>query len=411
MLFNSPHPQKDSSQESNDTLLAPDLFRNVVQREIGASKANNLETGRTQSGSPTPKQTSITDRNRQPMSPMKSIMKYAQQISETATLSRDGSIVENGTTDTNEDSGQDIIELNPSDYDVEKTVSSDSKISNLCLSGTGESFRGDGIDGTRTFGSDETQTQSKKPLIPRQIKPDRQSNSTPIDGWKFKPVTIKQMHGGAVSGCHLSLGTSPRVITTSLDGGLMVHLLPTPKSKESRRRSFSSASSFGRSTLEPKVSAPQQFQSFRSHQSSDPLTCLALASDKNEGSVAFAGGHDDVIFAYGINSACGLASVYSHRDAVTGLVLIDQSSSAESGPASHILVSSSWDNSVKLWSVTINEGEVVKMGKDPLAEFYDAESSVNCVDALNIPDVGLVIAGGGTDGSLIVWLWTNGGGK
>lgn len=405
VLFSAPHPQKSSNQVLNDTFIVPDLGRAAIPTDFETAQNTKMQ----RVSSPLTVQSSSQDRNQtHPLSPMTSIMKYAQQIK--ASASRDDIKEERDDTVPENGSNNDVIELNASDYSVENIESSESKINNLLLSGTGESTRGNDVNGSMLFGSEEKESQAPTNMPVEETKsvPRNDTSTQDNDGWKFKPVTMKQMHGGAVTGCHLSLGDNCYVTTISLDGGLMVHLLPSAQTKESRRRSFSSSSS-RYSNPKPATSSPQQFHTFRSHQSSDPLACLALVDDNNGGTVAFAGGHDDVIMAYGIKSACGLASVYSHRDAVTGLVLIDNSSS--SGTATHILVSSSWDSSVKLWHVTIDEGEKVKISKDPFAELYDAESSVNCVDAMSLPDVGLVIAAGGTDGSLIVWLWTNDGGK
>jgi WD40 repeat protein len=190
----------------------------------------------------------------------------------------------------------------------------------------------------------------------------------------------------------------------------MVHTLPT--SGTTRRRTFSSAGLQGRyqARNQSETNVPLQFHTFRSHQSSDPLSCLAIINDENRGYIAFAGGHDDVILAYGIKSACGLASVFSHRDAVTGLVLIEVPFVSD-GQSTHIMVSSSWDATVKLWNVTVSDGETVRIGKEPFAELYEAETPIHCVDALYIPEVGIIVAAGGAGGSLIVWLWNIDGGK
>lgn len=147
---------------------------------------------------------------------------------------------------------------------------------------------------------------------------------------------------------------------------------------------------------------------FRNHATRDPLASLALALDDTGGYVAFAGGHDDVVLAYGVNSGCALASVYSHRDAVTGLSLIartpfDAESALWLENSTHILVSGSWDATCKIWSVTLKSGEAVAVCRDPIAELFDASSSIGCVSAIAIPGGGIVIAAGCADGTFSVW--------
>jgi WD40 repeat protein len=131
------------------------------------------------------------------------------------------------------------------------------------------------------------------------------------------------------------------------------------------------------------------------------------------------------VLAYGINSACVVASVYSHRDAVTGLDLLPRSSSplgstsrtAEPTSAlwlehsTHIMVSGSWDATVKVWSVTVANGETVSINREPLGELFDAESSIVCVSVESVPGGGIVIGAGCADGSFCVWNLHNDGGK
>eukprot|EP00559_Dactyliosolen_fragilissimus_P000368 CAMPEP_0184873492 /NCGR_PEP_ID=MMETSP0580-20130426/41871_1 /TAXON_ID=1118495 /ORGANISM="Dactyliosolen fragilissimus" /LENGTH=1017 /DNA_ID=CAMNT_0027376403 /DNA_START=887 /DNA_END=3936 /DNA_ORIENTATION=- len=244
-------------------------------------------------------------------------------------------------------------------------------------------------------------------------------------GWELKRKETKVIHGDTVSGCILSLGSEDNsyITTTSLDGGLKVHSLISVDSenmdKVQKRRgfapSFPSTSSLSRFTrgsgstsTKSGESKPQSFHLFRSHTSSDPLACLSLVKDESGGQVAFAGGHDDVILAYGINSACALASIYSHRDAVTGIDLVVKPAIFASGSGvhirgTHIMVSGSWDATVKLWSVSVQEGEVASIDREPLAEYFDADSSIVCISATFVADLGLIISAGCSDGSLYVW--------
>jgi len=108
---------------------------------------------------------------------------------------------------------------------------------------------------------------------------------------------------------------------------------------------------------------------------------------------------------------------------VTGLELIPRSSFTGSGgqsalwpeKATHIMVSGSWDATVKVWSVTVDRGETVSVIREPLAELYDADSSIVCVSAVSVhhlePGGGIVLAAGCADGSFCVWNLHGDGGK
>ena len=235
--------------------------------------------------------------------------------------------------------------------------------------------------------------------------------------WNMKIIEKRHIHGDAVSGCALVLDDKMQLaVTTSLDGGLMAHtvtLAPQAAEDPNRRGLTVSLSRFsyismgrGQTNEEPKLTE------FRRHSARDPLACLVVTSDGAGGIVSFAGGHDDVVLAYGINSSCAVASVYSHRDAVTGLDLIPRFSAGNDSAlwlenATHIMVSGSWDATVKVWSVTVDKGETVSVNREPLAELYDADSSIVCVSAVSVhrlePNGGLVIAAGCADGSFCVW--------
>jgi WD40 repeat protein len=212
-----------------------------------------------------------------------------------------------------------------------------------------------------------------------------------------------------------------------LDGGLKVQAinLDVPSSGEEKNSSgggFSSLTRFSYSTIMSRgavgsTNAPipeSKLSDYRTHSARDPLACLVLTGDGSGGTVAFAGGHDDVVLAYGIKSACAVASVYSHRDAVTGLDLIqrtpfDADSSVWLENSTHVMVSGSWDATVKVWSVSVSSGETVSINREPLAELFDAESSIVCVSAISSMSfgddngVGIIIAAGCADGSFCVW--------
>mmetsp|Transcript_4395 Transcript_4395/g.12138 ORF Transcript_4395/g.12138 Transcript_4395/m.12138 type:complete len:1379 (-) Transcript_4395:1280-5416(-) len=294
--------------------------------------------------------------------------------------------------------------------------------------------------------SHSQQLQHSKDSPPQPI-PLEAAPPTPVRKiWDMKMLERRQLHSDAVSGCVLLLtdktdsnlaGDSTEkkslLVTTSLDGGLMVHKVslnkPNPVNQDQSAQNFSSTfSRFSYSSILSRPDAspsptsaagatghqPQptsKLTEYRTHSSRDPLASLVVASDNATGHVAFAGGHDDVVLAYGINSACAVASVYSHRDAVTGLDLIqrgaDPSSSLWLDNATHIMVSGSWDATVKVWSACVSAGETVSIHREPLAELFDADSSISCVSACSVSTPGagggIVIAAGCADGSFCVW--------
>lgn len=274
--------------------------------------------------------------------------------------------------------------------------------------------------------------------------------------WDMKMLERRRVHSDAISGCVLLLvdnidlaaysvdgsQTSDSkkgslLITTSLDGGLMVHKVslnkPTPLDQDRgagsafsstfTRFSYSSILTRGAhgSDASPMAAGStstghhaqttSKLTEYRTHSSRDPLASLVAASDGAGGHVAFAGGHDDVVLAYGINSACAVASVYSHRDAVTGLDLIQRRSEPSSSlwldNATHVMVSGSWDATVKVWSACVSSGETVAIHREPLAELFDADSSIVSVSACSVSSSmnggGIVIAAGCADGSFCVW--------
>ncbi|KAL3940086.1 MAG: hypothetical protein SGBAC_005296 [Bacillariaceae sp.] len=238
--------------------------------------------------------------------------------------------------------------------------------------------------------------------------------------WDIKFIEKSRIHADTVSGCSMINGTGPNhqsiLATTSLDGGLKIHnasLAAKQEEDPSKQQGITSTLSrfsyitmsraAGNSSSQPKLSE------FRSHTSRDALACLALISDGHGGKIAFAGGHDDVVFAYGITSGCAVASVYSHRDAVTGLDVIDRPSFVPESKlwrdqSTHIMVSGSWDATVKVWSVIVSNGETVSIDREPLAELFDADSSIVCVSSACVPqEESVVISAGCADGSFCVW--------
>lgn len=272
---------------------------------------------------------------------------------------------------------------------------------------------------------------SKSPVPPSRIE-EVATDDLPSNhgGWKRKALLCKQIHSDAVSGCRLLVQEDRRqhsyLVSVSLDGRLLVHTLPFLQQEgQDQRRNFSSTSAITRLSYlglgSDKSEGQYNLNELRSHSSTDPLACMALSSDDAGGRIAFAGGHDDVVFAYGLNSACALASVYSHRDAVTGIDLIKRSSfdnsavfgdaAASSTKSTHIMVTGSYDATVKVWAVTVAAGETVAIDRNPIAELFDADASIASVAATEIYGSGIAIAAGCSDGSLIVWECTKNGGK
>ena len=301
---------------------------------------------------------------------------------------------------------------------------------NVPLRGTGENLQYSyGLEGNHGL---ESQVLSSQTASTSNLQHDDALNiQSMVDGpsaaseWDIRIIERKQIHGDTVSGCLLFLDDDENdsnlsiLVTTSLDGGLVANkvTLEALSTSETTAETSGFISPFTRFSYNNIINrAGQTTQStqqsklseYRTHSARDPLASLVLASDGVGGSVAFAGGHDDVVLAYGIKSACAVASVYSHRDAVTGLDLIsrtpfDGESSLWLENSTHILISGSWDATVKVWSVSVAAGETVAINREPLAELFDADSSVVCVSAQSVPVGGIIIAAGCTDGCFCVW--------
>lgn len=258
---------------------------------------------------------------------------------------------------------------------------------------------------------------------PRSVESSQPVAATSSE-WDIKFIQKSQIHDDAISGCaiipHGGPNNSSLLVSTSLDGGLKVHSVTLAKTDTSdgngEKNQFngitSTLSRFSYITMnrgQANSETQSKVSEFRSHTSRDPLACLAMAADGHGGKVAFAGGHDDVVLAYGINSGCAVASVYSHRDAVTGLNLLVRPALMATTAlwlekATHIMVSGSWDATVKVWSVSVANGETVSIDREPLAELFDADSSIVCVSAATVEDTGAIVIGAGcADGSFCVW--------
>ncbi|GAX12243.1 hypothetical protein FisN_1Hh173 [Fistulifera solaris] len=306
-----------------------------------------------------------------------------------------------------------LVVESPEQEEIESTLSMDQNdvfgVSNENLETLGSSERAREVQ-VSTPTMDASKVQKTSPP-----NPTASDANGAISKWDMQILERRQLHNDSVSGCALLLGTLENsksvLVTTSLDGGLKVHsMLLETASMDPKDLIASTLSRFTMINRKqtPLSSGSSKLVEYRNHSTRDPLASLVLALDGTGGAVAFAGGHDDVVLAYGINSACAVASVYSHRDAVTGLDLIARSP-FDSGNAlwlenaTHILISGSWDATVKVWSVAVSGGETVAVNREPLAELFDAASSIVCVAAISIPTGGILASAGCADGSFCVW--------
>ena len=76
-----------------------------------------------------------------------------------------------------------------------------------------------------------------------------------------------------------------------------------------------------------------------------------------------------------------------------------------------VMTTYSSDATVKPWSVSITEGEIVRIDRDPLIELFDADSTVVCIAVVVVEDFGFVIREGCSDEYFIVWVWNGHSGK
>ena len=254
----------------------------------------------------------------------------------------------------------------------------------------------------------------ENPISPRltnNLIPLKKPNIVISSQWDIRFIEKKKIHEDAISGCAIIPIDRDKymLVTSSLDGRLKVHIF-FDSEKKSEGGITETLSRFSYITMSRGNASPtdeHKLTEYRSLSSRDPLACLSIVSDPNGGKIAFTGGHDDVVLAYGINSACAVASIYSHRDAVTGLDVLyrpplTMHSALWPKNATHCMVSGSWDATIKVWSVVVANGETVSIDREPLAELFDCESPIVCVSAVAFMD-SLFIAAGSENGSFCVW--------
>lgn len=317
---------------------------------------------------------------------------------------------------------------NPFHVDTNDRFDNHQRLRKIPTSGSGDV--GDDYGSLRSssfshFGKDpheipHTDSDIKSASPKSTMGPVSPTNPTPATSseWDVKFIEKRKVHDDAISGCAIfpAEGDRSMLVTTSLDGGLKVHTvrlgLADSEKKEVEGGFTGTLSRFSYITMargQTSSADQNKLTEYRTHSSRDPLACLCMAGDGQGGKIAFAGGHDDVVLAYGINSACAVASIYSHRDAVTGLDMLyrpplTMQSTLWPKNATHIMVSGSWDATIKVWSVIVANGETVSIDKEPLAELFDADSSIVSVSAVAYPEEGGIIVGAGSaDGSFCVW--------
>lgn len=310
---------------------------------------------------------------------------------------------------------------------IDNTMNNEN-FASLALSGSGDqtynnnNHHHEGFGGIYNFKTttDNPVSHSSSPkdinAMPASMNNEQQQTSC----WDMKLLEKNNIHGDTITACSLSsnnTNSSGYITTVSLDGSLLVHKIQPHimdasltsnttlhQEQPQVRRSFMDRLYHTTTSTEQ---TPKQQQSLttpyrRFHDGSDPLACLSITQDVHGGHLVFAGGHDDVVLAYGITSSCAVASVYSHRDAVTGLHILENNSTGTS--YSHVMVSGSWDATVKVWSVAVSAGETVSITREPLAELFDADSTIVCLSAVFVKKDALAIAVGCSDGSLVVWM-------
>lgn len=464
LLFCKPHPKRSSGSVSmeEDTVSATDFVSPDIGRDSSKEDATTGGREAWELLDHPPTEQSISDPD-----PTQTSSNDNDEAKDNKNMTADDTISDRNPFNLGHEH-QNGFATNPQQN---SSIDSTTKISNLPLRGTGETAPGGGDFSTLYA----TQSQDDADLKRQHQQKERQRLQTPtssatspdipinkgsdvVSEWDMKVMQRQQIHDDTVSACVLVLednnsgarkdetaassmpsshNKEPKsiLVTSSLDGGLVVNTISlecdpnfsSAAADDQERRGFSSTltrfsystimsrgpvASSGKNSNGGQQSSRGFLSQYRTHSSRDPLASLVLASDGNSGHVAFTGGHDDIVLAYGINSACAVASIYSHRDAVTGLDILARTPFEATDSAglwlsnsTHIMVSGSWDATVKVWSLSVSPMEAVNIRREPLAELFDADASIACVAAVKV--VGqehcICIAAGCADGSFCVW--------
>eukprot|EP00698_Gefionella_okellyi_P007557 TRINITY_DN1854_c0_g1_i1.p1 TRINITY_DN1854_c0_g1~~TRINITY_DN1854_c0_g1_i1.p1 ORF type:complete len:924 (+),score=194.54 TRINITY_DN1854_c0_g1_i1:40-2772(+) len=112
------------------------------------------------------------------------------------------------------------------------------------------------------------------------------------------------------------------------------------------------------------------------------LSALCVVKD---GSLAVVGSWDNNVYLYSFQYGRVMDTLTAHDDAVSAVVMRDDS-----------LLTASWDSSVKLWRATTGS----KLRHPPVAELLEHDGEVKCLD---MTANGQTAVSGASDGTMIVW--------
>jgi len=115
------------------------------------------------------------------------------------------------------------------------------------------------------------------------------------------------------------------------------------------------------------------------------LSACALASDERS---IIIGSWDNRVYIYSIEYGRVLDTIAGHDDAVSCILL-----------QGSVLVTSSWDSTIKIWNCPISVGESRKSTR--IAELLEHESEVRSID---VSTVTRRLVSGGADGALLFYF-------
>jgi WD40 repeat protein len=237
--------------------------------------------------------------------------------------------------------------------------------------------------------------------------------------WDLKFFEQNCFHDNAISGCASFPIESikPILVMTLLDGGLIVHTVEfrsatSAKSHrkvallELRANSCTSPCPEARYHLKNKTSLQKIKTSL---QNSELIHCRTLlpacqlpVTIKEAELLLLV---DMMIWCLRVQSLLGVLLPWSICIAMRSLDLtccnnhLPPSKPFGQKKWTHVMVSGSWDATIKAWSVVVSNGETVSIDREPLAELSDT------ILAPAIPDGqgDIVVAAGSADGSFCTW--------